>query len=660
MKEKINLLILFLVMQICTNAQSVKDYGINIRCVIDTINHKVNLSWEADTNTYNFFVYRKNTSDSIFGDYIAKLPKTQLSFTDTIIENREIEYKIEKDAVKYYAYGYISVGIKINTESNKGTLLLLIDSTIALPLKDEIEQYKRDIIADGWQVISYLVPRAEKFDREKVQITKNLIKQLYSLNNDIKTLVLLGRVAVPYSGDFAMDGHEDHYGAWPTDPFYADVDGKWTDTLTNRYKVDDLRIENLPNDGKFDQLMYPSDLELETGRIDLYDLLYFQQDEIELIKNYLKKISKFKNAEIELSRRGAIIDNFGPNYKEGFAASGWTNFYSIVGADSVNYLSDRYILQEKDYLWYYGCGPGNYLAAHEALYSEELASMPFNAGFVMVFGSYHGDWDSQNNVMRSVLGANPYGFTCVWSGRPHWFFHQMAFGKHIGFSARLTQNVYPEVYTAVSPFARRTNHIALMGDPTLRLHYFEKPSNVKTYLNADGIRVTWDYPENKNVTFTVYRSNKISGVFEKISTSDFYEKNFVDRSPNLGNNIYMIRAVRLENVPSGSYFNYSLGSFSETIAYPSEFNTQIVIAPNPSNGQIKIALPATKKLKSISLYDLEGNNINSFKIDPNPNKDFIELNLKSQSKESIAQGLYYIEFILENGQTEYHKIIIQK
>jgi hypothetical protein len=41
--------------------------------------------------------------------------------------------------------------------------------------------------------------------------------------------VLIGNVPVPYSGDLNPDGHSDHDGAWPTDTYYAEMNGTWTD-----------------------------------------------------------------------------------------------------------------------------------------------------------------------------------------------------------------------------------------------------------------------------------------------------------------------------------------------------------------------------------------------------------------------------------------------
>ena len=47
----------------------------------------------------------------------------------------------------------------------------------------------------------------------------------------------------------------------------------------------------------------------------------------------------------------------------------------------------------------------------------------------MFFGSYFGDWDSQNDFLRAALATTNYTLTSAWVGRPYWFFHHMALGK---------------------------------------------------------------------------------------------------------------------------------------------------------------------------------------------------------------------------------------
>ena len=91
----------------------------------------------------------------------------------------------------------------------------------------------------------------------------------------------------------------------------------------------------------------------------------------------------------------------------------------------------------------------------------------------MFFGSYFGDWDSQNDFLRAVLGTANYTLTSAWAGRPNWICHHMGLGLTIGFSALLTQT-NSGLYDTGIEYAEV--HIALMGDPTLRMHIVAPPS----------------------------------------------------------------------------------------------------------------------------------------------------------------------------------------
>lgn len=635
-------------------SQSVKDYGLNIRSTLDTINKKVTLEWDADTNAYNFFIYKKRVNDSLFGNYIAKLSKEQLKWTDTLLEDVEIEYKIEKDANFYYGYGYIIAGLNIEEKDYFGTCLILVDSTIYSAISNNLEQFVNNIRGDGWRVIIKKAPRSTTFDSEKVKIVKDIIVDTYSNIQDLTSVILIGRIPVHYSGNFAVDGHEDHYGAWPTDVYYAELDGKWTDTLQSRYDDVDDRIKNLPNDGKTDQTYLTSDLELQIGRIDMYDLPYFGESDIDLINRYLVKINSFKEGKVKIRNRAALIDNFGADYKEGFASNGWTNFHSIVGGDSIFYLSNRFEMQKEDFLWYYGCGPGTYTASHEVLYSEELANFPHLVAFNMLFGSYNGDWDSRNNLLRAAIAAQPLGYAAVWAGRPHWFFHHLAYGYNIGYSTKLTQNVYPANYTAVSPFARRMNHIALMGDPTLRMSYFAKPVNVKANYKDDRIAISWDYPELPDVTFNVYRADNIDGKFEKINTEPIRTNSYTDEHPLLGKNVYQIRAKRKEIAQAGTFNNLSIGQFSQEIIYPLNLGMELILSPNPFSDKVNIVVKDDEKIEKIELFDINGLKI--AEIEFANNAKIFEMSLSSIMGISISAGVYFVR-IYTNQNIYYRKLI---
>src|SRR5690606_9502073 len=116
------------------------------------------------------------------------------------------------------------------------------------------------------------------------------------------------------------------------------------------------------------------------------------------------------------------------------------------------------------------------------------------------------DWDTQDNFMRAVLATKDYGLTAAWSGRPHWFLHPMGLGEPIGYTARLVQNNTGIYQNQIDSSARGT-HIALMGDPTLRMHPVAPASAFSGTRNGGVALLTWKASPDTVLGYHVYRAS---------------------------------------------------------------------------------------------------------------------------------------------------------
>ena len=87
-------------------------------------------------------------------------------------------------------------------------------------MKSEIERYENDLNLENWVTLKEVVT-----DTHSVEEVKAIIKNYYLEYSNLKTVVLIGNIPVPYSGLINPDAHPDHLGAWPCDAFYADMDG---------------------------------------------------------------------------------------------------------------------------------------------------------------------------------------------------------------------------------------------------------------------------------------------------------------------------------------------------------------------------------------------------------------------------------------------------
>jgi hypothetical protein len=517
-------------------AVEVVDFAVQVSAAVQTSPPKITLSWPQGYAVSSYAVSRKAFNSGTWTS-LGALAGTATSFVDTNVSvGGAYEYRIVRTGSGYTGYGFCYAGINAPLTESRGKVLLLVDSTYAFELSAELSRLQQDLVGDGWTVVRKDVSRTAT-----VASVKALIKTETAAGG-FRSLFLFGRIPVPYSGNINPDGHADHLGAWPADVFYADTNGTWSDSN---------------GDGIYDNSTLPSDVELEVGRVDLANMTSFTIGEKELLRRYLNKDHNFRHKLISVSRSGLVDDAFGNLYNEAFAANGWRNLAPMFGAANV-IAADWSTLATTGRLWAYGCGAGSYTSCSGVTSTSSLASTDPKAVFTMLFGSYFGDWDSANDLLRAPLCTPTYGLTCAWAGgRPSWFFHHMALGETIGYSARLSQN-NSTLYPAQS-FARMI-HVALMGDPTLRMHIVKPPANL-TAVTGSGVQLSWSASTDPVLGYHIYRSGSTDGPFTRLNSALVTATTYTDASVSGGAYTYMVRAVALESSGSGSYYNASQGVF---------------------------------------------------------------------------------------------------
>jgi len=538
----------------------------------DGSTNEATLKWTEDENasTYQLYEITYNpTATTPFDNVDGFTKEYELG---TLIPGKEYGYLVEKD---FTGQGVITVGLQIPAVHQRGRCLIAIDAPLAQPLEKEIVQLINDIEMDGWDVDTLNVLRTTG-----VETVKSMVVDWYDETyENSQALYILGHIAVPYSGNNAHDGHNDHQGAWAADLFYGDVDGIWTDASINNTSPSRVANKNIPGDGKYDQTRIPSEIEIEIGRVDFHDLPAFPMDEIELTRAYLNKSHEFKIGNKEYPRRALVENNFG-SLTEGFGQSGWRNFSTFFGADSVSIKNYESVLNNEKYLCSYACGGGSYVSCGGVGTTNNLwVAKDIQTVFTMTFGSYFGDWDSQNNFLRAALGSGDV-LTNAWAGRPVWQFYDMALGKHIGFSTKATQNASESIFN--QGFSSRNAHIALMGDPTLRLHSMKKANDLTATFEDGNINLKWQASPNATHGYIVYRK-KNEGPWEVIA--DFHSMNtFTDNCVEEKTEYaFMVKAIRLENTGSGTYYNTSLG-ITTTISVTNNSFTNIYFADSDMDG----------------------------------------------------------------------------
>jgi hypothetical protein len=542
---------------------------------------RVVLQWAPDqygANTYT--VFRKAPDATSWGAGTT-LAGTANSYIDQNVTAGSVyEYQVVKAAtLGYTGYGYITVGVEAPLVDNRGKIVLVVDQTCATPLATELSRLQSDLRGDGWSVSRLDVARTEN----PATVRQLIISEYQADPANVKAVFLFGHVPILRSGSLNVDGHQSR--PMPADGFYGDMDGTW----------------NNPS-------YLPSDVELMVGRVDLANMPNQRgtrqwPSEVEMLRNYLNKDHNWRHKKVTVPQRALMGNRFGDRNGEAFAASGFRAFDPLIGPGTIVMANEQdnapadqkwtSMLSSGTYLWAYGCGGGSYttmsgLGTHGVsldAWTTDLVDGDAKAVFWMMMGSWLGEWDSTDNIMRGALATSSLGLTCSWAGRPHWYYHHMGVGEPIGYSARLSMNNSTLYRNQQNGFARGV-HIALMGDPTLRLHQVAPPSNLVSAPAAGGIQLSWVPSSDTVQGYHVYRSLLAGGPFTRLTGSVITGTTFVDSTSTGSNPTYMVRAVKRQVSPSGTYLNASQGAFSTAVASAGE---QIRIRLSPSSAGMKLS-----------------------------------------------------------------------
>ena len=533
---------------------------------------RITLSWTTLPSTTSITIYRKLVDATTWGSAIATPAASALSYADnTVAVGTQYEYRVVRVAGGVTSQGYIASGIAVPPVDFRGRMILLVDNTFSSSLSNELATLVTDLRADGWAVV-----RTDLARTTPLATVKSTIVGHYNADPaNTKALFIVGHLAVPYSGNQAPDGHDEHSGAWPCDGYYGELNGTWTDNTVNNGGTQRPANANVPGDGKFDQSNFPNAVELQVGRVDLFDMPAFSLSETELTRAYLNKLHNYKVKQWTPIQRGMMFDNF-QYLGYPLAASGWRSMAPLVGtanitiANQVAYPMSN-LVNNNSYLWTYGCGGGSqqtvngvltYNGAANVGTTQEYASTNMNGVFNMSFGSYFGDWDNKNNFLRAPL-CSGQALTSVWSAIPGWYFHHMGMGANIGYSTLVTMNnssLYTPLHDGWQGSIGRC-HLGLMGDPSLRQKMVAPPSSLVVGNSNGFASFTWAASAEAVDGYHLYSINAATGVITRITTSLLPGTSHTSTTvPFTAGQSYMVRAVKLTVEPSGSYYNLSLGA----------------------------------------------------------------------------------------------------
>jgi len=568
-------ILLLLLLSIHSIGQVSKDFTVQAWVETNKSNPSITINWPYTPEVANYNIYRKAKSDANW-DPASKviLSGNDTTWTDTAVAVGQMyEYKLLKlKSNLSNGYTYILSGIEVPLVHNRGNILILVEKMLLDSIPAELKSYYNDIAADGWNIYVEVVNKTDS-----IQKVKRIVKAVDARSGGLKSLLILGHVPVPYSGNFAPDGHSDHAGCWPTDAYYSIDFDNWADAITNTNGIARSENKNLPGDSKWDNNTFPAAIKYFTGRVDLSNMPKFSKNEAALTKQYLKKAHDFRYKITKTVAKGVIDENIDAS-QGGYASTGWRNFAMIFG--SKNIIEEDYLntCRNQNIMFGYGVGAGTYTSCN-GIGTTDSFVVTKGAVFNMLFGSYFGDWNSTNNLLRAPLASSENGLTNAWSGRPYWENHPMAMGEPIGYCAMITQNNKGEYD---DNWHTNTVPIGLMGDPTLRVQIIAPPTNISisAISNNSRVKLTWSPSKDSGVLgYYIYQSQNPLRNTSPINSSLITDTTYIDNSPDLDTNYYLVKAVLLTTTPSGSYFNMSQG-ISAKITGITENTNPVVITKN--------------------------------------------------------------------------------
>jgi PKD repeat protein len=527
----------------------------------------------------------KEINGLAWGLPIAQLTGDDTSFlVDNIEHGKVYEFRVFRNGASINASGYIYSGIDYRLPAFTLTQIIIVENSVYEQLSSSIEAYQSQLESESIESILVTVNIDDSVESVKAQI---LEAAGVASGNNI-SVFLLGNVPVPYSGNIGPDGHSNHIGAWPSDGYYADLDGNWTDLSVTNVTGGSTRTHNIPGDGKFDQSTFPSTVELAIGRADFSALPLFSDGEVKLTEKYLQKNIDFRNGNIPTQYRGLVENNFG--LAEGFGQNGYKNINALLGRENTLRFDYDSLLTDS-YLWSYGAGGGNYQGASGISNSTRLSTDSLQTVFTMLFGSYFGDWDVENNFLRSAL-ASGTTLSNAWAGRPNWYFHPMGMGFNLGDCAKLTMN---NSNTYDTGFGGRQVHIALMGDPSLKMYYHQSDVDFEIAVAERDATNSWSTDGvNTNDRALIYKSvNGESPSFYQSLPLD--QGSFTDPCLNPGEkHEYFLSTETIIESTTGTFWNYGVFerksididndlALTGEIIVNNQYNTTVELGLNASN-----------------------------------------------------------------------------
>jgi len=308
-------------------------------------------------------------------------------------------------------------------------------------------------------------------------------------------------------------------------------------------------------------------------------------------------------------------------------------------------------------LWSYGCGAGGFQSCSGIGNTNNFVNDSFNNIFTILAGSFFGDWDNQNNYLRAPLAQS--SLSCFWGGLPKWYVHHMGLGVNIGYGALITQNNVGFYFDGGFNRSGNSVHIALMGDPTLKMRNLNAVSLVNASSSNSKVNLNWKSVAGNIDGYCVYKVDTINNIYSRVNTNIITDTFYTDNINYVtGNYTYAVKAIKLETTASGSYFNtggaafVNLNHVASGVNENSKYSFDLTVFPNPSSNMFHLNstgnIPANSQLY---INDITGKEV--YKLAVLNDTKTIDIDLSNQPK-----GIYIMNLKTTNYSVSKKLILI--
>ena len=359
----------------------------------------------------------------------------------------------------------VSAGIQYDeiyaSQTGSKNILVLVNSDIYSSVNKALSQYISDLEAESYKV------SAAKFIDGTAEELKNYIKSCYD-NSGIEGVMFIGDLPIAYYCETTQEYYDEYKKKYPfpTDIFYMDLDGQWSD--------------NIFGDGYYDSHTAGSGdigTEIWLGRLTASTVERSDMDEAGILKNYFDKNKKYRRGELSITKRALFYPDDDWYTSKSYLDKAYLDVTTVSDKSATSYTDYKQRLKD-NYEWIHIMA---HSTAHEHLfennwnrlvkYSDVRDTDPKSL-FYLLFACTSSAYNTDNYLGGHYIFSKTYGLASLGTTNAGGITMYSYFYPPLGKDQRKTLGEAYKIWfnkEYLSSSRGNLNGITLLGDGTLSL-----------------------------------------------------------------------------------------------------------------------------------------------------------------------------------------------